>query len=1034
MCGIIGIFGENISKTRARQSLEKIVHRGTSTFEIRAFQNAIIGANRLPIVDRAHGKQPLSNEDETIFAVQNGEIFNYSKLQSELKEKGHKFRTESDTEVLAHLYEEYGSDMVKHLDSEMFAFVIYDVKNKTVFAARDPLGVKPLYYAHDTSGRLYFASELKQLVSFDDVEKVHTFPSGQYFHNGQFRKYIDFSVTNTIQSEEKAVKVLREQIVEAVRKRVQTDLPIGVLLSGGVDSSLIMEIATRFHPNITAIILGFPGSSDYEHAVQLCRERSYQYHVVSPQVDYEKELDTILYSLETYEPLIVRHAFANNLCARAAQQLGISIVLVGEGADELFAGYNEFASLPGHQINHGSKTLTTSLQFGHLIRVDRMSMRHTIEVRSPFLDTTLVKTALHLDGSLKIVRKNHQITTKFVFRKVAAEFLPDSIAWRYKVPFSNGAGMNVGSNYKVEDGDVAEIASKRTFSVSSELTKRYGLTTKESSYYFSKYQEFGFTKLVGSERHPIVKDSLNELYQNKKRRLVVAEFDRLGLYFPAYFAAEKGIFKLHDLDVDFVSTGGDDRTYASLVNNSAQIGLADPMFAMFENQEGVKGEIIGELVQRIPNVAVTINPNVHITDISDFTRYKVGTFQKFSTTHTMARYFLPKDTNIQPFDYKVLSQALADRRIDVAIVLPEQAIELESVGGRIVYNFQNITPQFLFSGFSIATTLEQKYRPAVKSFVAAMRESLRAIRHDPEDARRFFVRFFPEMRNAEKAFDHYLSLWSPKLTVSDQGYFAARKMWKSNYPELLQEYLPYFRTYSSADPVLTKINARSFRRELPFLEDRLQEQILSAFHQNNPLHLVGFWGAGGKTGIDEHDKRTITFLARYCEEIRKTLPGGVSVQFILADEHAKSNQYHPQQFRLYLRKVEKLLRAQGFQTVKLSDLWKKWKISQSLVTKALKAKKKKWWEDIPIAKELEEQAKKRFQGKDKLYGAQRYYVLRMLEKHHLERDFRHDVFFAYAPSRLQSILPTLPTLYLYTEKQGISDTPWFRSGYHSDEG
>jgi len=175
MCGIIGIFGNNDSKKRAHQALEKIIHRGSNVFEVEFFENGALGANRLAIVDRENGRQPKYNEDKSMFVVQNGEIFNYKELKKELQSKGHKFQSDSDTEVLVHLYEEYGPEMVKKIDSEMFAFVIYDRENNNIYAARDPLGVKPLYYAHDKSGQLYFASELKQLSFFKDIEKTLTF-------------------------------------------------------------------------------------------------------------------------------------------------------------------------------------------------------------------------------------------------------------------------------------------------------------------------------------------------------------------------------------------------------------------------------------------------------------------------------------------------------------------------------------------------------------------------------------------------------------------------------------------------------------------------------------------------------------------------------------------------------------------------------------------------------------------------------------------------------------------------------------------
>lgn len=1027
MCGIVGIFGEHDTKKNARFALRKALHRGSSNFELKSFPNATIGANRLPIVDRQFGKQPSSNEDGTLFAVHNGEIFNYRGLQKELETRGHKFKTDSDTEVLVHLFEEYGVDMLQKLDSEMFAFIIYNEKDDSVFAARDTLGVKPLFYAKDSVGRLYFASELKQLSSFDGIHEIKDFPPSSYYFRGKFKKYNALKVNNRFRNEKGVTNVLQLQIVEAVRKRVQTDLPIGVFLSGGVDSSLIMEIATRFHTNVTAIILGFPGSSDYEFALRLCKERGYKYHVVRPDVDYEKELDNLIYYLETYEPLIIRQSFSLDLCAREAQRLGLRIILVGEGSDELFGGYNEFSALPSEFVNQGCKLLTESLHSGHLLRVDRMSMKHTIEIRSPFFDNAIVKTALQIDGSLKVQRVDHQVITKYILRKVAERFLPDYVAWRYKVPFSNGAGMNVGSNFKTQDGDVAKaVLQKDEEKLPAKILQKYQVDTKEGKYYLAKYLNYGYGKLVGSEKRLIVKDNLRSIYRTKKTRLVVAEFDRLGLYFPVYYAAEKGYFSLHKLEVDFIATGGDDRTYASLVNNSAQIGLADPMFAMFENKEGVKGEIIGELVGRVPNLAVTIRPGVHIEEPKDFSRYRIGTFQEFSTTNSMAKYFLPKNTAIQPYDYRELIHRLVERAIDIAIVIPEQAIDLEALGGRVVFDFQKLAPRFLFSGLTIANTLESEYQPALKPFLSAVREASRDIRKNKEEAYGVFVRLFSNLNNPKRTFDGYMEMWSPTLKVSNQNYTAAHTMWKRNYPNLLKQYLPYFRTGSSADPILEKINARSFRRDFPFLEDVLQEKIQSALHNKQPLHFVGFWGASDKVRVDKTDEEVVEYFQSYLNQIKKVFQFNIKVTFILADEHAKSNQYASQKYKKYLSEINTLFKKRGFQTIWLSLLWQKWKLNQRVVKDKLRSKKKGWWSDVTIARNLETQANKRFQGNNKVFGAQKYFITRLLEKPHLEKSFRDAIFFTYSDSQIQQILPKLPTLYLYSRERGVSEVPWFR--------
>jgi len=513
MCGIIGIFGESHEPERAKRALEKIVHRGTSNFEIKSFGKATIGTNRLPIVGRSTGAQPISDETGTIWAILNGEIFNFLSLKSELESKGYKFKTESDTEVLVHLYKEYGPDMVLKLDSEMFAFIIYDQEHNKIFAARDPIGVKPLYYAYDNEKNLYLFSELKQVAEFPEIEEIHTFKPGTYFYNDAFAPYFSIKNVETVKDIEVVERELSVLIENAVKKRVQTDLPIAVLLSGGVDSSLVMELANRYHPNVTAIILGTPQSEDYQAATKLCKEKGYKYKIVPPDPDYFKELDRLIYYAEMYEPNVIRHCFANHICSKVVAEHGMHIALVGEGSDEIFAGYNEFMQVNPVKVGLASQKMTETLENGHLQRVDRMSMWHTIETRVPYLDTDVVNYAFTLNSDLKIKTINGSKVTKYALRKVATRYLPDYIAWRYKAPFANGAGMNVGSNYLKEDGEIAEYLRTISFvEPTDEERMTYNLKTIEDRYYFSKFKEYHYDKLMEAKIRPAMKDTLPILF------------------------------------------------------------------------------------------------------------------------------------------------------------------------------------------------------------------------------------------------------------------------------------------------------------------------------------------------------------------------------------------------------------------------------------------------------------------------------------------------------------------------------------------
>ncbi|MEK6889390.1 MAG: asparagine synthase-related protein [Nanoarchaeota archaeon] len=519
MCGIIGIFGNDGNlKEDLENSLKVIEHRGSNILEYKIFDSCALGANRLPITDEK-GMQPMSNEDNTVFAIQNGEIFNYKELTQELTKKGHSIKSKCDTEILTHLWEEYGTEMVYKIDSEMFAFAIYDKRTDEFFIARDALGVKPLYYASDSKGRFFVASEIKQLSQFESIKEIREFPAGHFYYKGNFQKYFKYPHKTTNDNKKEIISNLKSLIEKAVKKRVQTDLPIGVFLSGGVDSSLIMDIASKYHSNITAIILGTTDSPDFVNAVRLAKEKGWKYVTIEPKVDYEKKTGEIIYSLESYEPNIVRHAFANDLVSKKAKELGLKIVLTGEGADELFGGYNEFCQLPSGQVNFGCIKLLESMSKGHLMRIDKMAMKYTVETRSPFFDKELFNYALSIPGKLKVLINGNNCITKSILREIASSYLPEYIAYRYKAPFANGAGMDVGTNFSNSDGTIGKIAEKiisdKEFIKMKKIYSKYNITTKEEAFYIRFYEKFGYLKFKDGERRIIVKDNLaNEINKN----------------------------------------------------------------------------------------------------------------------------------------------------------------------------------------------------------------------------------------------------------------------------------------------------------------------------------------------------------------------------------------------------------------------------------------------------------------------------------------------------------------------------------------
>lgn len=1026
MCGISAVFGKYPDKDGfMKQSLSKIEHRGTSFYEYKVFEKGALGANRLPIVGRLTGQQPLSNEDGTIFAAQNGEIFNYKELRKALEAKGYKFRTDCDTEVLAHLYEEYGEKMINHIDSEMYAFVVYDTKNNSFFAAKDRFGVKPMYFGRDKEGAYYFASELKQLTQFDHIESIENFPKGHYMVNGVLKSYYEMGTKSSVKNENEAVRHLTKLVVEAVRKRVDTDLPVAVLFSGGVDSSLIMEIANRLHPNVTAFILGRPGAPDYEAAMRLCKDYGYKYQVVYPDVDYAKEYKDVIYHLELYEAQVIRQAFALDILSKEIVRSGFRVALAGDASDEIFGGYNEFARLSPKDINKGCQLIAGDLERSHNVRLDRMSMKHTLEVRAPFFDTAVVDYAMKLDPSLKVRKENHQVTVKYALRKVAEQFLPEYISYRYKVPFSNGAGMNVGFNFRTQDGDVAKevLASGATNSVSDAEVKKYGFLTEEEKIYFSLYKDFGYPKLKNNEHRIVTKETLSQIDSDKTTtRLIVAEFDKLPLYFPLYLGNSIGLYEKRKLAVDYISTGGDDLTYNALFSGSAQIGVSDPVFS-FSKTFTTKGKIIAGLVDRIPLVAVTFDPAMIIEKRGDLNKYRVGSFQEFSTTHTLSAYFLASDKVI-PFPHKELSQALTRRKVDVAIMTIDLALELVEKGGRIVYSFEDEYANYLFTGLTTCDNLDPSFAGALDKVVAVVRESITYIEHHPKEALTAFKKEFPSLLDHKRTLEALVKFWNKKMDVDTAGVTNAERAWDKVHPELLKTGHAQFFKVRPEDKVVSLLSRGTVSRDIPHQEDRLSLIVRECMAKNEPIPVVMFWGASDKKETTNADIEALDKLVYIINSVKKIYQPGVVFTLLLADKHAEVNGYDVDISMEYLKSVSGLSRERNLKVVYLSEIWEKHGLTVQNIKKEASSITEKEWSDVLIRRRLEATTIKK--GYTDAKGAARaYYIMRTMEAPIIETEFPNSAFATYSDDSSQDVLPSMPTLYLWVNKKGYGALPWF---------
>ena len=532
MCGIGAIFGQNITDGEAmiKKSLEAIRHRGYSLYEMKAFDDCVLGANRLEIVDAPNGRQPQTNEDKTVFVVLNGEIFNHKELRAELVKKKHRFRTDSDTEVLAHLWEEYGPKMTKKLDTEMFAFFIYDKRKNSFFAARDPYGVKPLYYAIDSLGNWHFASEIKQLVQFNSIEEVKEFPYGHQMLNGELVQYhnIPRPQERAQEKTEDVILNVRRLFDEAVRKRVDTDLPIGVFFSGGIDSAAVLATARKYHKNVTAVTIGRPDSSDIMIAKRYCDE--FEVPLVTFEPPSEEELAKLAPKFvrisESFEPKVVVHTAVYYYLSELARKNGFRVVLCGEGADEIFGGYKSFERVHPQELSNLFYEFAAEISRSQFQRLDRATMSHTIETRVPFFDTEFVDYVLGIRGELKITAPNGRKVAKWILREAMRDRLPSYIVEREKIPLNAGAGYR--GNMLV-DGFLHKFVKHKMSDEELGQLKRenasWNLSSNLDAYYFGLYAEYLFTKATFNK---------NRIYRFMPRYPIW----RRALYFVSEFRLE----------------------------------------------------------------------------------------------------------------------------------------------------------------------------------------------------------------------------------------------------------------------------------------------------------------------------------------------------------------------------------------------------------------------------------------------------------------------------------------------------------------
>ena len=460
MCGIISIF--NISRQtdelrqKALRMSQKIRHRGPDWSGIYCGGTAILAHERLSIVDPESGRQPLFSPDRRQVLAVNGEIYNHQEIRERYRDT-YSFQTGSDCEVILALYRDQGVNFLEQLNG-IFAFALYDEEQEAFLVARDPIGVIPLYIGYDDDGKVYVASELKALEG--QCQRYEPFPPGHYLYSkdGEIRRYYkrDWFDYEQVKDNGGTADDVHHALEEAVRRQLMSDVPYGVLLSGGLDSSVISAIAAKYAqrrvetggreaawwPRLHSLAVGLKGAPDLAKARMVAEHIGTVHHEINYTI--QEGLDAIrdvIYFIETYDVTTVRASTPMYLLARVIKSMGIKMVLSGEGADEVFGGYLYFHKAPNAKAFHEETVRKLSkLHLYDCLRANKSLAAWGVEGRVPFLDKEFLDVAMRLNPQLKMCPG--QTVEKKIVREAFAHMLPSEVAWRQKEQFSDGVGYS----------------------------------------------------------------------------------------------------------------------------------------------------------------------------------------------------------------------------------------------------------------------------------------------------------------------------------------------------------------------------------------------------------------------------------------------------------------------------------------------------------------------------------------------------------------------------------------------------------------
>jgi len=504
MCGIVCVFDLNVNahelRTQVLNMSKKLRHRGPDWSGIFLCDKAILAHERLSIVDPQSGRQPLYSKDGNLVLAVNGEIYNHQTFRNKYKHD-YEFLTGSDCEVILPLYRDKGVDFLDELNG-IFAFALYDKANDCYLIARDHIGIVPLYMGWDKYGNFYVASELKALEGV--CNKFQEFPPGHYLYSkdGELKRWYkrDWIEYDNVKDNVTDLNLLRTSLEDAVHRQLMSDVPYGVLLSGGLDSSIISALAKKFSarriesndledawwPSLHSFAVGLKGSPDLAAAREAAKHIGTIHHEINFTI--EEGLDAIrdvIYHIETYDVTTVRASTPMYLMARVIKSMGIKMVLSGEGADEVFGGYLYFHKAPNAKAFHEETVRKLNrLHLYDCLRANKSLAAWGVEGRVPYLDKEFLDVAMRLNPEDK--RPKEGKIEKWVLRKAFEDLLPECIVWRQKEQFSDGVGYSWIDTLKdlaskvVSDKDLAN--AKYRFPINTPMTK-------EEYYYRSIFSE-----------------------------------------------------------------------------------------------------------------------------------------------------------------------------------------------------------------------------------------------------------------------------------------------------------------------------------------------------------------------------------------------------------------------------------------------------------------------------------------------------------------------------------------------------------------